>query len=136
LEKPFYPRTADQSRDTNIKPARGRPKALYKNGTRFVTRHGFSRADKRNKISRASAPANAIKQRAGHGCPKNFNGNKITQREALRPRSGRPRRNRFNTGVEEMRLAARLNIALTKILTRYADPWKPQFSILPFNSLL
>ena len=38
-----------------------------------------------------------------------------------RPRSGRPWRKRFSTGVEEIRTAERLNIALTQILVRIGD---------------
>src|ERR1039458_3262818 len=45
----------------------------------------------------------------------------MTQREELRPRSGRPRRNRFSTGVDEIRTADRLNIADTKILAPSRD---------------
>src|ERR1039457_6554834 len=45
----------------------------------------------------------------------------MTQREELRPRSGRPRRNRFSTGVDEIRTAERLNIADTKILAPSRD---------------
>ena len=53
----------------------------------------------------------------------------ITQRERRRPRSGRPCRNRFSTGVEEIRTADRLYAVDNKNFARFRHSGNPPGAI-------